>query len=372
MRKPEDCTLMVVDDTETNIDLLLDTLGPEYEVMVAIDGPTALEHAKASPPDLILLDIMMPGMDGFEVCRRLKQDARTKDIPIVFITAMNEVLDEHKGLALGAVDYITKPFNPAIVRVRVHNHLSLKLAKEALADQNASLEERVRERTKELEQTQDVTIQCMASLAETRDMETGEHIRRSQHYVRTLARHLRSHPRFRHQLDNSLYIDQLFKSAPLHDIGKVGVPDRILLKEGPLTKEEFEEMKRHTIYGYEALQRAEKGMSGQPSFLSIAAEIAYTHHERWDGTGYPRGLKGDEIPVSGRLMAIADVYDALISKRSYKEAFSHETAVKIITEGDGRTLPCHFDPDVMNAFVKEAETFRNIAKRFSDEDNSDL
>ncbi|MDY0162340.1 two-component system response regulator [Desulfobotulus sp.] len=366
VREPQDCTLMVVDDTETNIDLLLDTLGTEYEIMVAIDGPTALEHAKANPPDLILLDIMMPGMDGFEVCRRLKQDSRTRNIPIIFVTAMNEALDEHKGLALGAVDYITKPFSPPIVRMRVRNHLALKLAQEALAVQNATLEDRVRERTQELERTQDVTIQCMASLAETRDMETGEHIRRSQHYVRTLARHLRHHPRFRAVLDNSHYIEMLFKSAPLHDIGKVGVPDRILLKEGPLTKEEFEEMKRHTLYGHEALRRAEMGLLGQSSFLSVAAEIAYTHHERWDGSGYPRGLKGDEIPVSGRLMAIADVYDALISRRSYKEAFSHEKAVNIIISGDNRTLPAHFDPDVLLAFSREAETFRNIALRFQD------
>ncbi|MCW7752667.1 response regulator [Desulfobotulus sp. H1] len=370
MRRPEDCTLMVVDDTETNIDLLLDTLGPEYEVMVAIDGPTALEHAKTSLPDLILLDIMMPGMDGFEVCRRLKQDARTRNIPVIFITAMSEALDEHKGLALGAVDYITKPFNPPIVRMRIRNHLALKLAQEALSTQNATLEDRVRERTMELERTQDVTIQCMASLAETRDMETGEHIRRSQHYVRTLARHLRHHPRFRHQLDSTHYIDQLFKSAPLHDIGKVGVPDRILLKEGPLTKEEFQEMKRHTIYGHDALRQAEKGLSGQNSFLSVAAEIAHTHHERWDGSGYPRALRGDDIPISGRLMSIADIYDALISKRSYKEAFSHEKAVHIISQGDGRTLPHHFDPHVLQAFMKESETFRQIALRFQDGSHS--
>lgn len=364
MRHPANCTIMIVDDIETNIDILLDTLGHDYEVMVAIDGATALEHARRNPPDLILLDVMMPDMDGFEVCMRLKRDPRTREIPVIFVTAMNEVVEEKKGLELGAVDYITKPFSPPIVRARVRNHLELKLAQETLALHNLQLEERVHERTRELERTQDVTIQCMASLAETRDMETGEHIRRSQHYVASLARHLQNHHRFQHLLTDH-YIDLLFKSAPLHDIGKVGVPDRILLKPGKLTPEEFEEMKRHTIYGRDALREAEKEL-GQSSFLRVAAEIAHTHHERWDGSGYPRSLKGDEIPISGRLMSIADVYDALISKRIYKPAFSHEKALEIITKGDGRVIPDHFDPDVLNAFSEMAEEFRNIAKRFAD------
>ncbi|MCP4401211.1 MAG: HD domain-containing protein [bacterium] len=218
----------------------------------------------------------------------------------------------------------------------------------------------LREQTRELLLTQEVTIHGMASLAETRDNETGKHILRTQRYVRLLAERLKDVPRFCDFLDDAS-IELLFKSAPLHDIGKVGVPDRILLKPGKLTPEEFDEMKKHTIYGRDALLSAEERI-GSNSFLSFAKEIAYTHHEKWDGSGYPQGLKADEIPCAGRLMALADVYDALISKRVYKPAFTHEKAKTIILEGRGT----HFDPDVVDMFMKREEEFRKIARDYAD------
>ncbi|MBF0530335.1 MAG: two-component system response regulator, partial [Deltaproteobacteria bacterium] len=346
MRFLSNCTVMVVDDTEANVDILVETLGDDYRLSVAMDGQTALDFATEEPPDLILLDIMMPDIDGYEVCRRLKADPELSKIPIIFVTAMTEVEDETKGLEMGAIDYITKPISPPIVKARVKNHLELKLAKEELENQNVILEIKVKERTRELALTQEVTIESMASLAETRDPETGGHIRRTQHYVKLLAEALKNNPKFSQVLDDDP-IDILFKSAPLHDIGKVGVPDHILLKPGKLTDEEFEQMKMHTIYGRNALFSAEKRL-GNNSFLRVAREIAYTHQEKWNGTGYPEGLKGSEIPIPGRLMALADVYDALISKRTYKPPFPHEKAVSIIAEGRGS----HFDPDVVDAFLQ--------------------
>ncbi|AOY57563.1 MULTISPECIES: response regulator [Desulfococcus] len=347
------CTVMIVDDTETNIDILVEALGKDFDLRVAMDGETALEAIADEPPDLILLDIMMPGMDGYEVCRRLKAVPETRDIPIVFLTAMSDEEDEARGLGLGAVDYITKPFSPALVKARVRNQLELKRYRD-------HLEDLVRERTRQLVLTQDVTIQSMGTLAEYRDPETGGHIRRTQHYVRILAEHLKTHPKFRERLTDTA-IELLVKSAPLHDIGKVGVRDNILLKPGELTEAEFEEMKQHTVYGRDAILASEKKL-GQDSFLSVAREIAYSHQEKWDGTGYPQGLKGEEIPLFGRLMAVADVYDALISKRVYKPPYPHETAVAMIREGRGT----HFDPDVVDAFLDLSDEFRKIALENAD------
>ena len=269
--------------------------------------------------------------------------------------------DEIRGFQLGASDYITKPMSPPIVQARVRNHLALVQAHKALQDQNQVLERRVRERTREIEQTQDIAIYCMASLAETRDNETGNHIRRTQHYVRQLAEHLQDKPRFR-DLITPEYIDLLFKSAPLHDIGKVGVPDKILRKPGPLDDEEWVEMKRHVVYGRDALLRAEAAL-GSTSFLKLAKEVVCAHHERWDGTGYPEGLAGDDIPLSGRLMAIADVYDALVNKRVYKEAFPPGEAISMIKQGSGT----QFDPDLVEALIVLQDEFRAIAARFSDD-----
>lgn len=355
-------TLLLVDDEPANITVLMHLLKKDYRLTAARNGLEALERVKSQPmPDLVLLDIMMPGMDGYEVCQRLKADETTRDIPVIFITAMGEESDQTRGLALGAVDYITKPISTAIVLARVKTHLTLKLAREALANQNQILEERVKARTKELAMAKDTTILAMATLAETRDNETGNHIRRTQYYVKALAEELRKQSNFAPLLTDD-YIEQLYKSAPLHDIGKVGIRDSILLKPGKLTEEEFEEMKNHTVYGRDAIIEAEK-LQGNPdsSFLQIAREIAYGHHEKWDGSGYPNGLSGQEIPFSGRLMAVADVYDALISKRVYKPAFSHEKASDIIRKGRGG----HFDPEVVDAFERINGEFHSIARKFS-------
>jgi len=347
--------VLVVDDTEANIDILVETLGDDYDIVVAMDGESALESIESDLPDLILLDIMMPGMDGYEVCSRLKADKKTRDIPVVFITALSRDEDEAKGLALGAVDYISKPFNPELVKSRVRNHLELK-------DHRDHLEKLVEERTREVMLTQAVMIESLATLAEYRDPETGGHIKRTQNYVKALANFLKDHPTFRNELNDET-IELLYISAPLHDMGKVGVQDNILLKPGKLTDEEFDEMKKHTTYGYDALRITEQKL-GKSSFLRCAREIAYTHHEKWDGSGYPQRLRQDEIPIPGRLMALADVYDALISKRVYKPPMPHEKAVRIIEEGRGS----HFDPDVVDAFVALENTFRNIALTYADFD----
>ncbi len=346
-------SILIVDDTEENVDILLAALGELYDISVAIDGETALEMIEEYTPDLILLDIMMPGINGYEVCERLKRQTRTLKIPIIFLTALSEAQDEEKGLQLGAVDYITKPFNPFLVKARVKNHLELKMHRD-------NLELLVQQRTSELELTQEVTIESMGTLAEYRDPETGGHIQRTKHYVKILANHLKNKLKFSAQLDDRA-IESLHKSAPLHDIGKVGVPDHILLKPGRLTEAEFDEMKKHTIYGRDAISRAEKKL-GNRSFLHYALEIAESHQEKWDGSGYPNGWKGEQIPLSGRLMAIADVYDALISKRVYKAPFSHSKAVAIIEEGRGS----HFDPDLVDAFLEVAEEFRQIALQHVD------
>ncbi|MEO5345620.1 MAG: two-component system response regulator [Magnetococcus sp. YQC-9] len=357
-------TVLVVDDTPDNLSLMSGLLKDFYKVKVANSGERAIRIAKSeSPPDLILLDIMMPGMDGYEVCRQLKEDATTRDIPVIFLTAKAEVEDERKGLELGAVDYLTKPVSPPIVMVRVKNHLALKASADFLRNQNDFLEHEVAKRTREVTAIQDVTILAMASLAETRDSDTGNHIRRTQYYVKALAEHLRTHPRFMNLLNDSS-INLLFKSAPLHDIGKVGIPDRILLKPGRFTPEEFEIMKSHTTLGRNAIEHAEQQLGMSVEFLSMAKEIAYGHQEKWDGSGYPQGLKGDAIPWSARLMAIADVYDALISRRVYKEGMPHEKAYGIMIEGRGS----HFDPDALDAFVALQDTFRAIAARHADSD----
>ncbi len=342
-------TVLIVDDIPANIDVLAATLRDDYRIIVATSGIKALQLASGEdPPDLILLDIMMPEMDGYETCQRLKASARTRRIPVIFVTALSDEEDEARGLALGGVDYITKPFSPSLVQARVRNHIALKRHRD-------QLEELVQERTHELMLTRDVTIEAMGTLAEYRDPETGGHIKRTQGYVRLLAEHLRHHPRFADYLDDKT-IDLLYKSAPLHDIGKVAIADEILLKPGPLTDSEFEDMKQHTILGRDAIIAAESRL-GENSFLSIAREIAEFHQEKWDGSGYPHGIAGDDIPIAGRLMALADVYDALISKRVYKPPFTHTKAVELILEGRGT----HFDPDITDAFEELQAKFREIA-----------
>jgi putative two-component system response regulator len=356
--------ILVVDDTPDNLLLMANLLKDSYTVKAANNGEKALKIANDSPPpDLILLDIMMPGMTGHEVAQVLQAEPRTRAIPIIFLTAMASTDDETRGLEMGAADYITKPISPPVVLARVRTQLKVKDAADFLRDKNDYLEQEVRRRTRELGAIQDVTIHAMASLAETRDNETGNHIRRTQHYVRVLAEHLREHPRFRQFLDADT-IQLLFKSAPLHDIGKIGIPDRILLKPGRFTPDEFEIMKTHTTLGRDAIAHAEQQLGMDVDFLRLAKEIAYSHQEKWDGSGYPEGLAGDAIPISARLMAVADVYDALISRRVYKEGMPHEQAVQIILDGRG----AHFDPDICDAFQACLPLFQQIAARFADSD----
>jgi putative two-component system response regulator len=319
-----------------------------------------------SKPDLILLDIMMPGLSGYDVITELKAKSETRDIPVIFLTAMSAAEDEKKGLEMGAADYITKPISPPIVLARVKTQLENKAASDFLKNKSEYLEAEVTKRTREITEIQNVTILAMASLAETRDSDTGNHIRRTQYYIKLLAQKLKTHDRFWFFL-NDQTIDMLFKTAPLHDIGKVGIPDRILMKPGRFTPEEFEIMKSHTTLGRNAIQHAENQLGMEVEFLKLAKEIAYYHQEKWDASGYPDGIGGDDIPISARLMAVADVYDALISRRVYKEGMPHEKAVSIIIEGKGS----HFDPDIVDAFVELAEEFRAVALRFSDSD-SDL
>ena len=349
--------VLIVDDTPENIQVLMETLKDDYAIMAAKSGEKALKLSRSEPaPDLILLDIMMPDMNGYEVCAELKKDVRTKYIPIIFVTAMIDEEDEAKGLALGAVDYVTKPFRPSLVKARVGNQLELKRHRDHLEDV-------VAERTRDLEMVKRVTIDTLAALAECRDPETGGHIKRTQHYVRALAEHVMDREPYARELDRKT-VSLLFQSASLHDVGKVGVADSILLKAGRLTDEEFEEMKKHAEYGNTALAEAEKKL-GSNSFLRLARDIAYGHHEKWDGSGYPQGLSGEDIPLSARIMAIADVYDALISKRVYKPPFSHEKAVFIIAEGRGT----QFDPGLIDAFLEIQDKFREIAIEFADFDD---
>jgi putative two-component system response regulator len=358
-------SILVVDDTPDNLILMSELLKDYYKIKVANSGVKALKIAQSdTPPDLILLDVMMPDLDGYEVCKQLKANPQTRHIPIIFLTAKSDVTDETKGLELGAIDYITKPINPAIVMARVKTHLDMKMMQDFLRNQNSFLEAEIEKRTREVAAIQDVTIHAMASLAETRDNETGNHIRRTQNYVRVLAQKIRHHPRFAHFLDDDKIIEILFKSAPLHDIGKVGIPDKILLKPGRFEPEEFEIMKTHPELGRSAILHAEYELGLEVPFLKYAKEIAYAHQEKWDGSGYPLGLSGDDIPISARLMAIADVYDALISRRVYKEGMTHEKALQIIVEGKGS----HFDPDMVDAFLELQDDFKAIAAKYADSD----
>jgi putative two-component system response regulator len=361
-------TILIVDDTPDNIMLLSRLLKDKYNTKVANNGSTALQIAAAAPNlDLILLDVMMPGLDGYETCRQLKANPATADIPVIFLTAKNQAEDEAMGLSLGAVDYIAKPISPPILFARVATQLNLRSARRQLEEHNENLEKLVQERTAQLYLMQEAIIVAMASMAETRDHETGNHIRRTQNYVRALARHLQRHPRLSAKYGAELSdesIELLYRSAPLHDIGKVGIPDRILLKPGNLDREEFEIMKMHAVYGRDTIMLVEKHIGGSNSFLMFAREIAHSHQEKWDGSGYPQNLAGEQIPLSARLMAVADVYDALISKRVYKPAFTHQQALDVMRKGRGS----HFDPDVLDAFFEIEGEFAAIADAFADDE----
>ena len=361
--------LLIIDDSLGVIELLESILCTEYDIRFASKGPEGLDLANRYPPDLILLDVMMPNMNGFEVCRRLKENPATCDIPIIFLTSLVSPVDEEFGLTLGADDFISKPISPPVLLARVRNHLLLANSKRELRRHNNELELLVVERTQELllrdrkliaAQTAIITAFC--ALAEARDNETGNHIRRTQNYVLALATKLRSHPRFSELLSEE-NIQLMYKSAPLHDIGKVAIPDAILLKPGKLTPEEWEVMKRHCLAGRNAIVTAARELSeGGGEFFGYAAEIAYCHHERWDGTGDPCALVGEDIPVSARLMAVADVYDALITKRVYKDAFPHDESIQMMLAERGS----HFDPDIIDAMMSISDEFDAIAERFKD------
>jgi putative two-component system response regulator len=333
-----------------------------YEVKLAADGPAALRIAQQIPrPDLVLLDAGLPQVDGFAVCQQLKRNPDTAGLPLLLMVPPGQPELEQRGHGDGAADVITQPLVPETVLARVGLHLQLRRSAELLARQRLHLEELVTETTVELTMMVDAVIWALASLAETRDHESANHIHRVQRYVVALARELQQHPRFAHELSNR-NIDFLYKAAPLHDIGKVGIPDAILLKPGRLSPEEFEQVKLHTVYGRDAIAGVEQHLGFSNDFLRFAREIAYSHQEKFDGSGYPQGLAGEAIPVSARLMAVADVYDALISRRVYKPAFTHETAIELIRQGSGE----HFDPDVVDAMLMAEQRFMEIAAEFQD------
>ncbi|WP_135568018.1 HD-GYP domain-containing protein [Solemya elarraichensis gill symbiont] len=347
--------ILIVDDTPENISVLMALLENHYTLIAATNGEKALQLASTEPrPDLMLLDINMPGMDGYEVFNRLQQSMQTKSIGVIFITALSDDQHEEIGLELGAVDYIRKPFTPDIVRTRVHNQLELKQYKD-------HLEEMIFHRTEEIVHLQDALIVSMGSLAERRDPETGGHLKRTQHYVRLLAKLLLDHPNFREYLDENI-IELLFKAAPLHDIGKVGVPDEILFKKGKLTDEEYEQMQYHVPFGAEVINDIQNALGREIELSQVALQIIEGHHEKWDGSGYPKAFKGREISIPGRIMAVADVYDALICKRHYKSPIPHSEAVQMISEESGT----HFDPDIVEAFITHEGRFRDITLKFSD------
>jgi putative two-component system response regulator len=354
--------VLIADAVPDNLLWLSSLLHEQYEVKLAADGHAVLRIAQEVPrPDLLLIDAALPELDGLTVCRQLKRIPDTAGIPVLLTIAQDEMAAEQQCFAAGAGDVLHTQLVADTVLARVATHLQLRRSSELLRHQRLHLEELVTETTQELTQMIDAVVWAMASLAETRDYETANHLRRIQHYITALARQLQTHPRFSHEL-SSRNIGFLYQAAPLHDIGKVGIPDAILLKPGRLTDEEFAQMKLHTVYGRNAIADVEQRLGFSNNFLRFAREIAYSHQEKYDGSGYPQGLRDEAIPVSARLMAVADVYDALISKRVYKPAFTHETAIELIRQGSGE----HFDPDVVDAMLMVEEQFMAIAAEFQD------
>lgn len=344
-------TVLLVDDVAENIDILNAILSPHYRTRVALDGEKALKICNSTnPPDLVLLDIMMPGIDGYQVCAKLKANPDTRNIPVIFVTAMGDLEDEQFGLEVGAVDYLTKPISPAIVLARVRTHL-------ALYDQSRELSREVRQRTAELFNTRQQIIRRLGRAAEYRDNETGNHIIRMSHYCRLIAEKAGL---------GCATIEILFNAAPMHDVGKIGVADHILLKPGPLTSEEWEIMKGHAQIGADIIGEHSDEM------LQAARMIAHCHHEKWDGSGYPRGLKGEDIPLMARIVALADVFDALTSERPYKKAWEIERAVAHIESQAG----LHFDPQLLEPFRQALPQMLEIREEFADSrgarDDSDL
>lgn len=341
-------TLLIVDDVPANLRVLVGYLKNfNFKVRVAQDGVDALEQVKIAAPDLILLDVMMPNLNGLEVCRRLKADATTKEIPVIFMSALDDTFDKIAGFEAGGVDYITKPFQHEEVLARISTHLTIKHLQQEIKQQNTLLEQRVQERTKELEETRLHVIKSLGKAAEYRDNETGMHVVRISKYVGVLAEALQLDP---------LQKEIMVNASPMHDVGKIGIPDHILLKRGRLSPDEWDIMQTHTIIG-------EKILSGSNSeLLQTAALLARTHHERWDGTGYPFGLKGEEIPLISRIVAICDVFDALLSRRPYKEPWSVQETIKYILEESGK----HFDPMIVKVFQEKLPDLLAIQTQYHD------
>lgn len=347
-------TIMIVDDMPDNLRLLRDILQEQgYRIMAFPRGDLALEAARKKPPDLIFLDILMPGIDGYEMCTRLKTDPRLAEIPVLFISALNDPESKVRAFGLGGVDYVAKPFQPEEVLARTATHLRLRALRDELREHNNRLEQQVQAQVREITQSHLAISHALSELMETRDFETPEHIARTRQYCALLARRLRDDYRYALAVDD-MFVDSIHQAAPMHDIGKFGIPESILLKPGKLSLEEFESIKSHTTIGALTLKKAAERQPDS-GFLRMAVAIARWHHEKWDGTGYPDGLAGENIPLSARIMAVADVYDTLRSRRPYKPAFSHEESVRTMREASAT----HFDPRLVQAF-------EDVAPRFSD------
>lgn len=351
--------VLVVDDEDRLLRLMEALLIPMgYEVILAHDGEEAIKKVREVSPDVILLDIMMPRMDGFEVARQLKGGEETKTIPIVMVTGLREVEDRVKALEVGADDFLSKPVDKIELEARVRSLLKVKAYNDHMRDYQKELEAEVAKRTEQLRKAFEKiktasldTIHRLCKAAEYKDEDTGAHILRMSNYSAAVARKM--------GLDETT-VESILYAAPMHDIGKIGTPDRILLKPGKLDADEWEIMKQHTVNGGRILEGSDA------EFINLGEVIALTHHEKWDGAGYPQGLSGEKIPLAGRIVAIADVFDALTSKRPYKEAFSLEKSYKIIREGWGN----HFDPDVVDAFFAVEEEILSIKEKYKDEQES--
>lgn len=362
--RPDQPLVLLVDDMPENLTLMSELLADSYRVKVANHGAKALRIAAGDPaPDLILLDIMMPEMDGYEVCRRLKADPATAEIPVIFLTAKTEQADEQQGFDLGAVDYITKPISPPIVLARVRAQLQLKASADFLRDKSEYLEWEVRRRTRDIQRLQEVTIEAMASLAAMRDNPCGKHLARIERYMVELTATLaRQQPLLTAELDQAR-ATQLGKSALLHGIGKLVLPDRILLSPVPLQGDDLKLLHGHTTAGRDALMAAEAKLGSVPDFLRDARDIVYSQHEQWDGGGYPQGLRGEQIPLAARLMAVVGTYEELTSRHTYRQSVEHADAVAQISAASGT----RFDPSAVLAFIEAADRFAVIAREHADD-----